>query len=166
MSSTTTVRGLLCHFQYGVVPPATNQRASPPPVRLPTSLSLQAISAAGAGGGGTRGEASRRRSPRNSGGGGRGAGGGGGRHGGGATSGATGAATRKVAATKTTAARFFGRSHKPKVQVSSDRAGEEYRAEGSNQEESTDKSGKWGGADTEGLATEEEAKTAVWWGGG
>ena len=52
-----------------------------------------------------------------------------------------------------------GGRHKPKTQVSSDGTGGRYRAEGTNLEESTDKSAKWSGKDTEESATEEEAET-------
>ena len=44
-------------------------------------------------------------------------------------------------------------------QVSSDRAGGEYCAEGTNWEESADKSVEWSGEETERLATDEEAET-------
>ena len=50
MMSRTTARGLLGHFSHGLDLPTVNQRASLPPVRSPTSLSLQEILAAGAGG--------------------------------------------------------------------------------------------------------------------
>ena len=43
LPSPTTMRGLLGHFPRGADPPANNQRATTPPVRLPTSLSLRAI---------------------------------------------------------------------------------------------------------------------------
>ena len=46
MRSPTTLRGLLGHFPCGADPLATNQSASPPPVRSPTSSLLQAILAA------------------------------------------------------------------------------------------------------------------------
>ena len=52
MPSPTTERGMLGHFPRGADPPAIDQRSSTPPVRSPTSLSLRAISSAGAGGGG------------------------------------------------------------------------------------------------------------------
>ena len=65
MPPPTMYRGLLGHFLRGTDTPATNQSSAPPPVRLLTSFSLQAISAAGAGGRGVRGGASDRRSPRN-----------------------------------------------------------------------------------------------------
>ena len=51
MLSPTTTRGLLIHIPRGADPPANDRRATtPPPVRSPKSLSLRAISAAGAGG--------------------------------------------------------------------------------------------------------------------
>ena len=75
MPSPTTARVLLGHFPHGTDPPAVDQCAYPPPVRLLTSFSLQEILADGAGGGGTQGGAGGRKSPRYSGGGGRGAGG-------------------------------------------------------------------------------------------
>ena len=74
MISSTTARGLLGHFPQGADPPAANQRVSLLPVRLPTSLSLQAILMAGAGGGGASGGAIGRRSLIDGGGGGRSAG--------------------------------------------------------------------------------------------
>ena len=43
MPSPTTARGLLGDFLSGADLPATNPRASPPPVRLPTSSSLRKI---------------------------------------------------------------------------------------------------------------------------
>ena len=105
MMSSTTVRFLLGKFPRGVDLPVTDQRASPLPVRSPTSLSLRAISEVRArgGGGGARGGAGRRRIPRDGGGGGGGAGGRI-RDSGGATRSKAGAAKRKTAATKTTAA--------------------------------------------------------------
>ena len=71
MPSPTTARGLLGLFPHGAYPPATDQRATTPPVQLPTSLSFRAILAAGAGGRGARGGASGRRIQKDSGGGGR-----------------------------------------------------------------------------------------------
>ena len=62
MLSPTTARGLLGHFLRGADPPATDQCVSPTPVRLPTSSSLQAISAAGAGGRGV-GQGERQQEP-------------------------------------------------------------------------------------------------------
>ena len=64
MLSPTTERGLLRHFPRGADPPANDPRATNPPVRSPTSLSLRAISAAGAGGWRAWGGASGRRAPR------------------------------------------------------------------------------------------------------
>ena len=64
MPSSTTTRGLLGHFPRGADPPATDQRAKNPPFRLPTSLSLRAISAAGARGKGAWERASGRRATR------------------------------------------------------------------------------------------------------
>ena len=70
MPSRTTARGLLGHFPYNADPPASNQGASPPPVRLPISLSLLAKWAAGAGRGGAQGRVGGRKNPRYGGGGG------------------------------------------------------------------------------------------------
>ena len=75
MPPPTTAMVPLGNFPRGADPPTSNQRASLPPVRSPTSLSLQTILAAGAGGGGVRGGAGRRKIPRDSGGGGKGVGG-------------------------------------------------------------------------------------------
>ena len=52
------------------------------------------------------------------------------------------------------------------MQVRIDRAGREYRKEVTGREESADKSAKWICADSEVLATEEEAETAGGAGGG
>ena len=46
------------------------------------------------------------------------------------------------------------------TQVSSNRAGEKYCAEGIDREESEDESAEWSEEDMEGLATEEEDETA------
>ena len=62
MPSPTTMRGLLGQFPRGAYPPANDRRATTPPVRLPTSLSLRVISTAGAGGRGVWAGASGRRS--------------------------------------------------------------------------------------------------------
>ena len=67
---------------------------------------------------------------------------------------------RKTAATKTTVARASGRRNEPKSQISSDGSGREYRAEGTDQEESADESTEWSRNDMEGSVTEEEAETA------
>ena len=75
MLSPTTAKGLLGHFPHGADPPTTYQSASPPPVQLPISFSLRAISAAGDGGKGAQGGASGSRSPRDGEGGGGGSGG-------------------------------------------------------------------------------------------
>ena len=72
----------------------------------------------------------------------------------------TGAAMRKTAATKTLAAGDSGRRHKPMTQGSSDGAGEECCAEGTDWGGSADKIAKLSGADTEESDTEEEAETA------
>ena len=64
MPSPTTVRGLLGHLPRGADLPAVNKRSSPPPVLLPTYLSLRVISAARVGGGGARGGAGGRKSLR------------------------------------------------------------------------------------------------------
>ena len=64
MPSPTTTRGLLGHFPRGTDPPANDQRATTPPVRLRTSLSLREISAAGAGGRSAWAGASGRRATR------------------------------------------------------------------------------------------------------
>ena len=77
MLSPTMARGILRHFPHGLYPSTADQRALPPPVRFPTSLSLQAISAAGAGGQGARGGTGRHKIPRDGGGAGRGGKGGG-----------------------------------------------------------------------------------------
>ena len=58
MPSPTTTRGLLGHFPRGMDPPANDRRVTTPSVRLPTYLSLQAISASRAGGRSARGGAS------------------------------------------------------------------------------------------------------------
>ena len=68
----TTSRVLLGHFLHGVDPPTVDPRASPLTVRLPTSLSLRAISAAEDRSGDVRGGAGGCKSPRDSGGGKRG----------------------------------------------------------------------------------------------
>ena len=75
MPSPNMARGLLGHFPRCADPPATDQRASSPPVQSPTSLSLREILEAGARGGGARGGAGGRKSLRDGGGGGGGAGG-------------------------------------------------------------------------------------------
>ena len=75
MPSPTMVRGLVGHFPCGADPPVVDHHASPPPVKLPRSMSLWAILAAGDGGIGVRGGAGGCKSPRNGGGGSRGAGG-------------------------------------------------------------------------------------------
>ena len=135
----TTSRGLLGHFLHGADLPATDNQSSPLPVRFPIYLSLWAILAAGARRGGAGGGAGGRRSLRD--GGGEGGGSGGRiRDGGGATSGASGDVKRKMEATNTTAARERGERHEPTVQVSSDGAGRGYRAYGTDQDESADKS--------------------------
>ena len=67
---------------------------------------------------------------------------------------------RKTAATKTTVAQASGRRNEPKSQISSDGSGREYRAEGTDQEESADESTEWSRNDMEGSVTEEEAETA------
>ena len=64
MPSPTTARGLLGNFPRGADPPANDPRATTPPVRLLTSLFLQAISVAGAGGRSARGGASGCMGPR------------------------------------------------------------------------------------------------------
>ena len=63
MPSPTTTRGLLVLFPRGVDPPANNPRATTPPVRSPTSLSLWEILAAGAGGRSARGGGERPQGP-------------------------------------------------------------------------------------------------------
>ena len=68
MPSPTTAREILGHFLRGADPPAINQHASTPPVRLPTYPSLRAILAAGARGRGVWGGASGRKVPRDGGG--------------------------------------------------------------------------------------------------
>ena len=62
MPMITTARGLLGHFTRGVDPPTFYNTISPLPVQAPTSLSLRAISVAGAGGGGVWGSMVGRRS--------------------------------------------------------------------------------------------------------
>ena len=76
MPSPTTARSLPGHFLRIADLPTVNQRDSPPPIWLPTFLSLCEILATGAGGGGVRGSAGRHNILRDSRGGGRGAGGG------------------------------------------------------------------------------------------
>ena len=119
--SLTTARGLLGHFPHGADPPATDQRASPSPVKLPTYLSLRAIPSAKERGGVARGGVGGCRSLRDIGGGGRGAGGGI-RNGRGETSSKTGAANRKTMPTNMTVAWASERRHGPQSQVSNDRA--------------------------------------------
>ena len=63
MTSPTMTRGLFGHFLRGADPPATDQRASLPPVQFLTSFSLWAISVAGTRGRDAQGGASDRRSP-------------------------------------------------------------------------------------------------------
>ena len=66
-----------------------------------------------------------------------------------------GAAKRTMALTKMTAARASRRQNESEVsQVSSNRAGGKYRAEGTNQEESEDESAEWSSKETEGSVTE------------
>ena len=67
MPSPTMVEELLEHFPRGADPPAINQRASPLPVRFPTSLSLWEISLDRDGSRGAQGGASGCRSPRDGG---------------------------------------------------------------------------------------------------
>ena len=67
--SPNTARGLLGIFPLGADPPATDQRATTPPIRLQSSLSLRAILAAGARGRGAQGGVSGHRIPRDGGGG-------------------------------------------------------------------------------------------------
>ena len=131
-----TARDLLGHLLRGVDMPTTDQKSSPLPVRLSTSLSLREISAAGAEGGGARDGESGHRSLRDRGGGGGGSGGKI-RDRGGVTSGAAGAARRKTESTKTTAAQESRRD--PTAQLCSEGAGEECRAEIADQEESAKK---------------------------
>ena len=69
MPSPTTTRGLLRHFPRVADLPANDQHANTPPVRSPTSSSLQAILAAGAGGRSAWGGASDRMATREVGGG-------------------------------------------------------------------------------------------------
>ena len=64
MPSPTMARGLLGHFLHGADPPATDQRSTTPPVRLPTYFSLRAILAARARRSGARGRASDRKIPK------------------------------------------------------------------------------------------------------
>ena len=66
MPSPTMERGLLRIFPRGADPTTTDHRATTSLVQLPTSFSLQAISAAGAGGRGAWGGASDRKSQRDS----------------------------------------------------------------------------------------------------
>ena len=72
MPSPTTARGLLRHSSRGADPPTNNRCTTTPPIRLLTSLSLQAISAAGDRGRSAWGRASGRRATREVGGGGSG----------------------------------------------------------------------------------------------
>ena len=62
-------------------------------------------------------------------------------------------------------ARASGRRNEPKSQVSSDKEGGKYLAEGTYWEESANKSDEWSGDDTEGSTTEEEVETVVGAGG-
>ena len=64
MPSPTTMRGLLGQFPRGTDLPANDRCATTPPVRSPKSLSLRAISAAGAGGRSAWAGASGRRATR------------------------------------------------------------------------------------------------------
>ena len=105
MPSPNMARGLLKHFPRGADPPATDQRASPPPVRSPKFWSLRAISASVERG--ARGGISSLKDPRD------GGGGGGGveernREGEGAKNEETGAETRTMAETKMTMAQARG----------------------------------------------------------
>ena len=80
-----------------------------------------------------------------------------------------GSARRKTAATATKAARASGiKSATEDLQVRqrSNGAGGKYRVGGTDREKSVDESAEWGGEETEGLATEEEAETAGRGGGG
>ena len=142
----TTVRGLLGHFLCGADPPATNECASTPPVR--------SLLTAGAGERGAQGGASSCRSRRD--------GGGGKRLIGGKEQGRKGRASGKpgaerrttataVTATTTAQARRRQGQHD---QVSSNRAGGEYRAKGGVKGESTDESAGWSGEESDGEATD------------
>ena len=131
MQSPTTARDLLGVFLQGADLPANDQQTTTPPVRLPTSLYLREISAAGAGGRGERGGASGRKGPRD--GGGRSAGEGGrNRDGTGYPYGESETGTRTTAARRKMAEQARrGRGQTwHQNQVSSDGEGGEYRARG------------------------------------
>ena len=64
------------------------------------------------------------------------------------------------------AAQESRRRQEPTAQVSSDGSGEEYRVEETEREESANESAEWSGADTDKLATEDEAATTGGRGGG
>ena len=136
----TTARGLLGHFPQDADPPAAEQRATNPPIRLPTSLSLQAISAAADGGRGAWGGASGRKGPREEGGRSAGEGGRNGDETGwprgeAGTGGRTTATRRRKIAEK--ARRRWGHDHK---QVIIDSDGGERRVRGDDQEGSNNTS--------------------------
>ena len=115
---------------------------------------------AGSRGRGARGGASGPRIPRDGGGGSTGAGGRNG-NGEGRTSvePGTDTGTTAVVATTTTTAQASGRRGQHD-QVSSDGAGEEYRARGGAEGESSDESTGWSGGESDGPATDEEATNA------
>ena len=160
MPSPTTARVLLRLFLQGADLPATDQRVTIPPVRLPTYSSVRAILAAGDEGRGARGGVSGREGPRAEGG--RSAGEEGrnrytGRPRGEAETGGRMTTTRR----KTTAERECGRWVRDQVSSNGDR-GE--RQERDGQEESNGASERWSGEsaeDSEGSETEEEGMTAV-----
>ena len=79
----------------------------------------------------------------------------------GATCSDAGVTKRKTVAKKTTVAQVSRRRNKTGgSQVSSDRSGGKYRAEGTDQEESAYEKAKWSGKETEGSATGDEVETA------
>ena len=162
MPSPTTARGLLGHFPQGADPPATDQCATTPPVRLLTSLSLRAISTAGTGGRGAgqgerpqeteggRGEKRQRRreeKERNR-----------------VTCVEAETWGRMTAARRRkTVEKVRGRQGHDHEQVSSDGNGGESRTRGDGQEGGGDASKGWSGKSVEDSArseTEEEATTA------
>ena len=155
MPSPTTARGLLGIFLRGADPPATDQPTTTLHVRLPKSLSLQAISTDRAVGRGPWGGTNGRRIPRDGEGGSAKAGGSKGR-----TSGKHGVETRttEMAVMTVTTALESGRRGRHD-QVSSDGAGGEYRAWGGAKGESAEKSAGWSGEESDGTATDEGATT-------
>ena len=157
MPSPTMAMGLLGNFPGGADPPATDQGATTPPVRSPTSLSLQEILTAGAGGRGVQGGVSGHKVPMEEGGRTAGEGGRNGDETGWLCGEAETGGRTTVARRRTTAEKECGRrGHK---QVSSNGDGGERRDIGDEQKESNNASKGWSGKsaeDLEGSETEEE----------